>query len=280
MDQEQQIPKMKPSDDEIAQRQQQLRRQAQQRLAQAGGAQKVTAAHPAPEKVSAQYRPAAPARSSGSAMTAIALVAGLAGLGGAAYLFTELQKSSQALVQAQAQLADQSAQLATLNERLSVSGENANLSVDALKVVLREQDQEIRKLWDVANKKNRTDIDNNSAQIAKLSSGISAMGNTGKELTALRTGLTAAEEADAGLRRQISELQASLNSLPAQTELAIAQNKESIDLLDGSVASLRQSVEKLRTSSTSANLTDMKLEIEDIQIRLDRIQNAMTGSAP
>lgn len=48
--------------------------------------------------------------------------------------------------------------LTILQERLVSTDEQANLSVDAIKILLKEQDHEIRKLWDLANKRNKKDI--------------------------------------------------------------------------------------------------------------------------
>jgi len=277
MEQDQQVPKIKPSDEEIALRQQQLRRQAQQRLAKAGVAQKAAqnSQMVPPAQPSYQTAPAPAASQSSNSVAIIALVAALLGLGGAGYMYTELQRSGMALTSAETRLAEQGAQIAVLNDKLSVSGENANLSVDALKVLLREQDKEIRKLWDLANKKNRADIDKNSAQITKVNASLKSVG----DISGLRNSVSAVQSTNASLQKQIRELQSAVDAMPAQTELAIAQNKESIDMLDGSVSSLRQTVDKMRSTGGYGDLADMKLELEDIQIRLDRMQNAMTGVA-
>ena len=48
--------------------------------------------------------------------------------------------------------------LTILQERLVSTDEQANLSVDAIKILLKDQDHEIRKLWDLANKRNKNDI--------------------------------------------------------------------------------------------------------------------------
>src|SRR5690554_7237185 len=45
-----------------------------------------------------------------------------------------------------------------------LTGENANMSVDALKSIVKEHDSEIRKLWDLSNKRNRSDIAANRSE--------------------------------------------------------------------------------------------------------------------
>lgn len=271
---------MKPTEEEIAQRQQQLRRQAQQRLAQAGAAKR-----PAPQAAvqAAAPTPVAPAPNGGSnAMAIIALLLALVAAGAAGYLFMQLQAADQKFANAERLLQQQASDIGELQDKLSMSGENANLSVDALKVVLREQDQEIRKLWDIASKRNRSDIDANTEKLGQLNGALSnASGASSGDLVALRQSQAAAAKTQAALQRDLDALEAAVAGMPGQLELAIAQNKETIDLLDASVASLRESVEGMGNgsggSASYGELANMKLEIEDIQIRLDRIQNAMAG---
>lgn len=55
--------------------------------------------------------------------------------------------------------------LTILQGMLSSTDEQANLSVDAMKILLRDQDHEIRKLWDVANKRNKNSISKNTQRL-------------------------------------------------------------------------------------------------------------------
>ena len=269
------VEKMKPTEEEIALRQQQLRRQAQQRLAQAGAAKRsapadaaaARAATPPPPPVAA---PKASGSSASSGLAAAGLVIALGALGAAGYMYTLLQKSDQKYAAAQEILLQQGSKIEALENRLSASGENANLSVDALKVVLREQDNEIRKLWDLASKRNRADIDANAAKLGNLNTAMnSASGASASDLKALRS--------------KVTEFENAVAALPSGLEISIAQNKESIEMLGSSIKSLRSDIASIESAPSSGgavgynDLTNMKLEIEDIQIRLDRIQNAMSG---
>jgi len=74
-------------------------------------------------------------------------------------LFVQLQ-------QVKAQSDKQLQAISALQQRLVSTDEQANLSVDALKVILKEQDHEIRKLWDVSNKRNKRDINKNAERIS------------------------------------------------------------------------------------------------------------------
>lgn len=269
---------MKPTEEEIAQRQQQLRRQAQQRLAQSGNAPRAAAAPLRATDVPLASNPphgAAPAAS--NAMAIIALLLAIVALAGAGFLYTQLMAANAKLTASQGVLERHDGNIAILNDKLSVSGENANLSVDALKIILREQEQEIRKLWDIASKRNRGDIDKNLASISQLTNSMSGASGSRSELSELNNRV-------ASMANRIATVEGAIKTMPANVELAVAQNKEAVDMLDGSVASLRKKVEKLSAQPAAtggasyAELTNMKLEIEDIQIRLDRIQNAVGGS--
>lgn len=263
---------MKPTEEEIAQRQQQLRRQAQQRLAQAGNLPHAAAPIQAP----VMPTPVA-TNSQSNTLAIVALILAIVGLGGAGFLYIQLEAANTKLIMAQGVIERHDGNIDILNDKLSVSGENANLSVDALKIILREQEQEIRKLWDIATKRNRSDIDKNAAGISKVGQSVSDAAGSRSELADLTSRLSA-------LSGRVATVEGAVNNMPADVELAVAQNREAIDMLDGSVITLRQKVEKVASQPTStggasySELTNMKLEIEDVQIRLDRIQNAVGGS--
>ncbi|NVK37043.1 MAG: hypothetical protein HWE18_03880 [Gammaproteobacteria bacterium] len=59
--------------------------------------------------------------------------------------------------------------LTILQQKLTSTDEQANLSVDAVKILLKEQDHEIRKLWDLANKRNKVDIEKNKDRLNEQS---------------------------------------------------------------------------------------------------------------
>merc|ERR1711879_1071775 len=67
--------------------------------------------------------------------------------------------------------------------QLSVTDESATVSLQALKVMLKEHDSEIRKLWAIANKRNKQNIAANGKALDKQE----------KQLTAQTTALTSLE---------------------------------------------------------------------------------------
>ena len=149
------MPKMQASKDDMAMRQKQLQ---QRRLA----AQK--AAKPAAATTTASPKQTL-------AIAALILSLGLAAFAG--FLFMQLQDASAQLKKAEGILNGHATNLNALNDKLSATDENANLSVDALRVMLKDNSKEIRKLWDLSNKTNKPNIANNSKEISGLKSSVS-----------------------------------------------------------------------------------------------------------
>ena len=248
---------MKPSQEDIALRQKQL----QARKAAAARA----AAGSSPAKQPASAKP-----SQTLAISALVLAVILAALSG--WLFTQLQSQQQQLLNAEKLLRSQAQNIEVLNERLSVTGENANLSVDALKTIVKEHDSEIRKLWDLANKRNRADIATNSKAIAGLKTDLS------KADKALRDALeqqkkqlasndAAAQSREAELKKRLQKAEAQLVSLSG-TELRLVQQGETIQALENEIA-------RMKKAGIGADAADIRLQLEDLSIRLDRMQNAI-----
>ena len=254
------VPDMKPSaeDIELRKRQMAARRQAAQRAAVAKTA-------------------VAPAQPAKQTVAIIALVVAIVMGAAAAFLFMQLQIVQKQLNQAQVVITDQGKNLQKLNDQLSATGENANLSVDALKILVKENNKEIRKLWDVANKRNKANIASNDKAIKAVKSSLAAVSKkqvaadkaNKSAITAAKTELTQAlNSKTSALSSRIKKVEASGEDL-ATAQLSISQNSETIQALDAKVAKLK----------LGGDLGDMRMEIEDIQIRLDRIQNALGGTA-
>lgn len=253
------VPDMKPSPEDIALRQKQL-------AARRAAAQRAAAAKARPAPVAA---PAAPAPKQTLAVVALLVAIAMGGLAG--FLFMQIQGMQKQLANAESIIRSQADNLSVLNEKLSVTGENANMSVDALKVLMKEHDSEIRKLWDVANKRNKADIASNAKAVSGLKSSIAGLNKDVKAANAqtdkAEASLNKKIDAKASeLTKRIAKVEAGALDLPAENQLRIAQASEQLQTLEATVTKMRQS---------GGNLGDMKLEMEDIQIRLDRIQNAL-----
>lgn len=254
MDKEQEpiLSDMKPSQDDIALRQKQLqaRKAAAARAAAARPA--VTVAAPAPKQT----------------LAVLALILALALGGLAAFLFMQLQELQQKFANAEHIIVAQSKNIDVLNDKLSVTGENANLSVDALKAILKNQDSEIRKLWDLANKTNRAKIEANGKSIAAVKSSLEkSLEKTNAAADKQQKQIAAAESATGELKKRLARVETRTQGLD-EMELRLLQQGESIQ-------ALYADLERMKRGGVGADAADIRLQLEDINIRLDRMQAAL-----
>ena len=265
------MPKMQASQDDIALRQKQLpqRRMAAQRAAKTRPESADQVITPAPKQT----------------IAILALVLTLAIAAFAGFLFMQLQEATAQLKKAEGILNGHATNLTTLNDKLSASDENSNLSVDALRILLKDNSKEIRKLWDLSNKTNKPNIAKNKQSIGALKSSVAKVdkkvdqkvgsANTNisgnkKSIASLQASLTNSQKS---LEAKMAEVKASVSALPVETEKRIGNNEQSIRSIDATRKKLNSSM-----AEVESQFNEMKLEIEDIQIRLDRMQNAMTGT--
>jgi hypothetical protein len=267
------IPKMQASQEDMAMRQKQLQ---QRRLA----AQRAAKVNPAAPQL------AAPVPKQTLAIVALILSLGLGGFAG--FLFMQLQDANSQLIKAERILNGHATNLEVLNDKLSASDENSNLSVGALKVLLKDNAKEIRKLWDLTNKTNKPNIEKNSKAISgvktsvvkvdKKATGIdkkvvSANSNISGNKNSIAVLKTSLANSQKSLEAKLADLKSSVTGLPEATEARIGNNEQSIRSIDATRKKLNSSM-----AEVESQFNEMKLEIEDIQIRLDRMQNAMTGT--
>lgn len=280
------MPKIQASQDDMAMRQKQLQ---QRRLA----AQKAAKSTPAAPQITT------PAPKQTLAIVALVLSLALAAFAG--FLFMQLQQANSKLNKAEGILNGHSTNLTTLNDKLSATDENANLSVDALRIMLKDNSQEIRKLWDLSNKANKPNIAQNKKSIAGLKASNIKVDKTvtgiekkltgvdGKVVT-INTEIKGLKKDVKGSNSSITELKAnialhqktidellaknsSVANTPVGAEQRITNNEQAIRSIDATRKKLNSSM-----AEVESQFNEMKLEIEDIQIRLDRMQNAMTGT--
>jgi chromosome segregation ATPase len=288
------IPKMQASQEDMAMRQKHL----QQRRLAAQRAAKVSPATP-------QIGTPAPKQT----LATVALILSL-GMGGfAGFLFMQLQEANSQLIKAEGILNGHATNLAVLNDKLSASDENSTLSVGALKVLLKDNAKEIRKLWDLTNKTNKPNIEKNlkaisgvqtsvikvdnkatgidkkvvsansnisgnkndiSANEKNISGNQNSISGNQNSIAALKTSLANSQKS---LEAKLTDLKSSMTGLPEATEVRIGNNEQSIRSIDATRKKLNSSM-----AEVESQFNEMKLEIEDIQMRLDRMQNAMTGT--
>lgn len=241
---------IKPSPDEIALRQRQLQ------------ARKAAAARSGGQGRPAQSAAVAPVgkQTLATAALMLAVIVGLL----AGFLLMQLQAVQQSLGKAEKIIQSQAQNIEVLNERLSVTGENANMSVDALKGIVKEHDSEIRKLWHLSNQRNRPEIVANAKEITALKSQASKIQAS---VSAQQKKATALDESVSKSNARLAKVEFSTKSL-AEVELRMSQQSESIQALQASVTQLKK-------SGLGQDAADIQLKLEDINIRLDRMQNAL-----
>jgi chromosome segregation ATPase len=288
------IPKMQASQEDMAMRQ----KHSQQRRLAAQRAAKVSPVTP-------QIGTSAPKQT--LAIVALILSLGMGGFAG--FLFMQLQETNLQLIETESILNGHATNLEVLNNKLSASDENSTLSVGVLKVLLKDNAKEIRKLWDLTNKTNKPNIEKNSKAISGVKTSVITVDNkaTGidkkvvsanrnisgnknsisanentisanentisgnkKSISALNTSLANSQKS---LEAKLTELKSSMMGLPEATEVRIGNNEQSIRSIDATRKKLNSSM-----AEVESQFNEMKLEIEDIKIRLDRMQNAMTGT--
>jgi chromosome segregation ATPase len=308
------IPKMQASQEDMAMGQKQLK---QRRLA-AQRAEKVN--HIAPQIAVAPKQTLA--------VVALILSLGMGGFSG--FLFMQLQEANSQLIKTESTLNGHATNLTVLNDKLSASDENSTLSDGALKVLLKDNAKEIRKLWDLTNKTNKPNIEKNSKSISGVITSVIKIDNkaTGIEkkvvsansnisgnknsisanednisanednisankntISANKNTISANKNTISGNKNSIAALKISLAISQKSFEAKLADHKSSMKGLpsatevrignnEQSIRSIDATRKKLNSSmaEVESQFNEMKLEIEDIQIRLDRMQNGMTGT--
>ncbi|GAA6136213.1 hypothetical protein NBRC116188_30030 [Oceaniserpentilla sp. 4NH20-0058] len=124
--------------------------------------------------------------------------------------------------------------LTILQERLTSTDEQANLSVDAMKILLKEQDHEIRKLWDLSNKRNKVDISKNKKTLDSQKKVLSKQSNRiesiNKDLTKLEKGI------NKQVTEKISDVTKSVDQTKANTLLLETKVDKAISAMPKDVA--------------------------------------------
>ena len=139
------------------------------------------------------------------------------------------------LQQLTAQTDKQLKALTILQDRLSSTDEQANLSVDAMKILLRDQDHEIRKLWDVANKRNKNKISKNTQRLDDQSKLVTK--HDGKLAQLSKADAKAKKELSSKLKVQSKDIE-SLKSDLESKQVALSKK------MDKTIASLPTNVSK------------------------------------
>lgn len=193
------------------------------------------ASAPAPKPRAADG--AAPA-SAGNGLTIVALVLAFLGLASSALLYTQLGKRFD---EAQSDLAAADLRIVELESRLALSDNESNQSVSAIHEKLKWADAEIRKLWVLANERNRKAIESNTARLDQL--GASLKTATGTIDTAKTSATEAKKLADANA--------AQIKQMGLQISAAAEQASQAFDDAAGSRKELQAMSTKLTAMDKS-----------------------------
>ena len=95
-----------------------------------------------------------------------------------------LASQQQALAEAEAARAQAEARLARIEDQLSLTGQALSETENETQSQINFWESEIRKLWDVTNKRNRAWIEENQAAVKRLKSDLESQGSTVKSVAA------------------------------------------------------------------------------------------------
>ncbi len=161
--------------------------------------------------------------------------------------------------------------LQALQKRLTSTDEQANLSVDAIKILLKEQDHEIRKLWDVSNKRNRSNIEKNKERLDDQNKMITQLGREIEQTNKVSDGqaktmktLSASVDASVKQVEEVKNAQAELKAQIAKTEKTLAglptNLKTEVDALNKQLKELNRAVDAMDATRLSHNRRISDLE--------------------
>lgn len=192
----------------------------------------------------------------GGALALVALLVALSASGGAGYLWVELQAAHQRLNDSTAVLEQQGEMIHKLNQQLSVTDESATVSLQALKVMLKEHDSEIRKLWAIANKRNKQNIAANGKVLTQQKKLIASQATA---LKTLESQLSQQQLNTSTLSERLGKAEADAQSLPPEAELRLAQLNESIQTAQQQIAALKKADKQFSSLKTSIQQLDHRI---------------------
>ncbi len=161
--------------------------------------------------------------SGGNSMLWFAVVLLIAGIGAVYFQNTQLANT---LEQQQASLNQASQRIQLLEDELTATGRDLSKSGNTLEKRLEDSEHEIRKLWDLSNKRNKTDIAQNEATLKKLAKELNALEATQKDQQAALTDeMVTRENMDKALQTEQQVFNQRL--MEASSELVTLSQKQS-----------------------------------------------------
>lgn len=235
---------------------------------------------PVARKAAPAQRSPVPARTAAGSSNAWLYVSGALAvvlLVVAVYLFREMQQVQAKL---DATLDQSSQQLGNLASQLSATDESLNQSSGKVRETLAFHDSEIRKLWDVSNKRNKDWIQANQAAIADMKKQYAAQAKT---VAALQSEIDALKKQNQQYVLQRNQMQTQLDLASEsvrQAEAAVAAHKKVVDQVGQILPPLKTlAALQAKGQGLEARLADIDAAIAAIDVyrrqvntRLDRIE--------
>ncbi len=154
-----------------------------------------------------------------SVLVSVALVAALVAVAGGGYFLVtqheELRATKSTLEQA-------SRRIAALEERLRLTDESLSASEEGTNEQISFWESEIRKLWDVSNKRNKRWIEDNQAALASLDKSLAAA------LADMDTVKSAVSRHETAISRQ-QDIADRLTAIDLQMNRLVANNRDLVD---------------------------------------------------
>ena len=221
----------------------------------------------------------APAKASSSGMgTTLVLAIMVAGLAGAGWFIANQQ---QTLLAEQSRLDEANSRLAYLEERLSATDSAMSQEGQDTKQQINLWESEIRKLWAVANERNKEWIQENQSQLKTVSSTLNGISASNRDLKAATGRHEEALKVQQQLIDQVTSLELQLQQmLRSQRELVDKANvaSQSLAQIEASLSPMvNENAEAVRAFDAFRIASNRR--IVALERQLSQIQNAGQSSA-
>lgn len=151
--------------------------------------------------------------------------------------------------------------LQVLQHKLTSTDEQANLSVDAIKILLKEQDHEIRKLWDLANKRNKKNIEKHKERLDDQSKLLTKQAGQIDQVSKRTSEQKKSVVKLGGDVEQVVEQTAVVSAEMKALKKTLKQSSQSLATLKKSIGAVPDSVQK-ELNSLSTSLRDLSKVVD------------------
>jgi len=176
-------------------------------------------------------------------------------------------------------ISESSQELGNLQSRLSATDESLNQSSGQLQDTVRaqgkkleENNAEIRKLWDLSNKRNRADIAEQSKKLTALSSTISQVKKAQAGVDGKLQGIS---KDTAALKKQVDSAVNAVNKSSEQWQTRISQMQTQVDVLAENINQLESQQQSLKNGL--AKVEKGQAGLAALKDRLDETEAAIAA---